>query len=149
MKRTLGNFLGTAAIPTIALVVVLSFALALGYGKPLAVEAQAGDTNFTSVRVETDLRLKPASTITATTGVTLTPRGSFQPLAAATSVGIGAIAADAPGTLLLLTNVSAQTITISDTGTLRLGGDRALGQYDTLWMVSDGTNWLEYGYVNN
>ncbi|MCC6457271.1 MAG: hypothetical protein IT328_20120 [Caldilineaceae bacterium] len=138
---------GVAAIPTIALVAILLFVLLLTQGQ--SAEAQSEDTNFTSVRVEHDLRLKPAPAVTLTNGATLTPTGSYQPVTAAGAVGFGAIVADAPGTLLLLTNVSANTITVSDTGTLKLGGNRALGQYDTLWLVSDGTNWLELGYVNN
>ena len=41
------------------------------------------------------------------------------------------------------------TITITDTGTLKLSGNAALGQYDTITLWSDGTNWIEISETNN
>ncbi len=50
---------------------------------------------------------------------------------------------------LLSATVGAQTITISDTGTLKLTGDLALGTADTLRLLSDGTNWYQISTANN
>ena len=48
-----------------------------------------------------------------------------------------------------MVNNSNTTITISDTGTLKLSGNIALGQYDTLVLISDGTNWVQLATTNN
>jgi hypothetical protein len=53
------------------------------------------------------------------------------------------------GMFLWLTNVSTPTLTITDTGTTMLSGNLALGQYDTLLLRFDGTNWLQVSTSNN
>jgi len=99
--------------------------------------------------VGTSLLMTPATGITVTNGMTLTPLGSYQPLTAAGSVAFGAITAGTAGAMLYLTNNSAQTITMTDTGTLMLSGNLALGQYDTVLLLSDGTNWRQVATTNN
>jgi hypothetical protein len=123
--------------------------------------AQSGVSNFTNVAtsgyvqsgtyqsVGTFQRLIPASTVVVTTDGTITPAGSYQPISSAGNVQTASIAAGTAGDILYLINTSNTTITITDTGTLKLGGNRALGQYDTLTLMSDGTNWVERSYTNN
>lgn len=117
--------------------------------------AQVNVTNFDNVRadgfvrVDRFLRLSPTTPISVTQNMTITPRGSYQPLESAGNVGTAAIARGNAGDVLLLINQTNTTITISDTGTLKLGGNRALGQFDTLTLVSDGTNWIERAFTNN
>jgi hypothetical protein len=41
------------------------------------------------------------------------------------------------------------TITLTDTGTLKLSGNAALGQYDNITLMSDGANWVELSETNN
>ncbi len=131
------------------------------------VMAQSGVSNFTNVKasgyavagsylesttytkVGTFLRMVPGSTVTVTTDGTITPTGSYQPLSSSGSVQTASITAGTAGDILFLINTANTTITISDTGTLKLGGNRALGQYDTLTLISDGTNWVERAYTNN
>lgn len=103
----------------------------------------------TYLKVGTFLRMTPAASITVTTDSLITPLGSYQPLTSAGSVQTALIAAGTAGDLLTLVNNTNTTITISDTGTLKLGGNRALGQFDTLTLISDGTNWVERSFGNN
>lgn len=131
------------------------------------VVAQSGVSNFTNVKasgytvagsylesttytkVGTFLRMVPGSTVTVTTDGTITPTGSYQPLSSSGNVQTASITAGTAGDILFLVNTANTTITISDTGTLKLGGNRALGQYDSLTLMSDGTNWIERSYTNN
>ena len=50
---------------------------------------------------------------------TLTPTGSYQPITAGGSISFGDITAGEAGDLLVLINTSSNTITITDTGTLK------------------------------
>lgn len=79
----------------------------------------------------------------------ISPVGTYTQLSATEAVGTGSITAGTAGQLLILTNISAHAITITDTATIMLGGNRALDQYDTLVLLSDGTNWLELSYTDN
>lgn len=93
--------------------------------------------------------LAKASNITVTDNSIITPTATYQPLTADGAVGTDQIAILSAGTLLYLSNVSANAITITDTGTLKLSADIALGQYDTLTLLSDGTNWIQIATSNN
>jgi hypothetical protein len=105
--------------------------------------------NITTAEIGGDLSLDAATVITLTSGATLTPNSSYQPIAAAGNIGFGAIAAGAEGDLLTVINVTNTTITITDTGTLKLSGNLALGQYDSATLLSDGTNWIQLATSNN
>ncbi len=119
------------------------------------IMAQSGVSNYTNLvttgymRIGTFQRLTPGTTVVVTTDGTITPAASYQPLSSAGNVQTASIATGTAGDVLYMINTSNTTITISDTGTLKLGGNRALGQYDTLTLVSDGTNWVEKAYTNN
>lgn len=96
-----------------------------------------------------ELNLTAAAIITPTQGGTLSPGGSFQRLSAGDAVSFGAITAGTAGDVLVLYNTVNQTITISDTGALKLTGNIALGQFDSLTLISDGTNWVMLSTANN
>jgi hypothetical protein len=108
-----------------------------------------GDTTMTAATVGTFLTLDEADVITVTNGATLTPLGSFQPIASAGAVGFGAIAAPTAGNILIVENTVNQTITITDSATLRLGGNAVLAQYDTLVLVYDGATWIQLSKTDN
>lgn len=80
-----------------------------------------------NVSVADHLAIAAQTAITVTNGATLSPSGSYQPIQAAGNVGFGAITAGAAGRELVIINVSNTTITITDTGTLKLSGNAALG----------------------
>lgn len=94
-------------------------------------------------------RATPQTAITVTANSTITPTGTFQPITAAGSVGTASIAPGNPGDLLILYNQANVTITLTDTGTLKLAGNAAMAQYGTLTLVSDGTSWLQVAKGNN
>lgn len=94
-------------------------------------------------------KLSKAVSVTVTPGSTITPVGSYQLLTSAANVGTSDITVLAAGTVVHLINVANTTITLTDTGTLKLSGNAALGQYDSLTIISDGTNWIEVSETNN
>jgi 3D (Asp-Asp-Asp) domain-containing protein len=94
--------------------------------------------------------LFPVSTAqTVTQNAQITPVGTFHRLTSAASVSTADIEILDAGTVVVLVNVGSNTITISDTGTLKLSGDIALGANDTVTLLSDGTNWIQLATSNN
>jgi len=100
----------------------------------------AGELNFTA-----------PSAITVTAGSTIATAGyTVVPIAASGTVGTSAVTGcSTAGKLTILRNTTAQTITITDTSTIMLGGNAALGQYDTLTLLGDGTNCLQISKADN
>jgi hypothetical protein len=148
-------------------------ALILLLALALPASAQSGVSNFTNVvttgyqqsgtymlsgsylqagsyvKVGTFLRLTPGTSITVTTDSLITPLGSYQPLTSGGTVQTASIAAGTAGDLLTLVNTTNTSIVFTDTGTLKLAGNRTLGQFDSLTLISDGTNWVERSFANN
>ena len=108
--------------------------------------ATLASTVILSTWLRTSIQTPP---FTVTHGVPITPTGTFCNLYAAGAVSTDSIVAGTAGDMLILYNSSSATITISDTGTLKISGDTALGQYDSLTLISDGTNWVEIAQANN
>ena len=94
------------------------------------------------------LYLIPGTAITVADGGTITPTTAIQELTAAGNVG-AALAACGDGQVLTLVNLSNVTITITDTGTIHLAGNAALGQYDSLTVVGSGVRCIEVARANN
>jgi hypothetical protein len=89
------------------------------------------------------------TTIVVSDGSTITPLGTYAPISATATTGTSSIANPTAGRVLLIVNVGSATITLTDTGTLKLSGNAALGQFDTLSLLGDGTNWVEISETNN
>lgn len=87
---------------------------------------------------------QPVITVTGT----FTPLGRYQPVIAESAVGV-TMTVGAEGMVTTITNIGTDVITITDTGTLIMAGNLALGQYDNLTLRSDGTRWIELGRSNN
>ena len=94
------------------------------------------------------LSLIPGTAISVTDGSTITPTTAIQELTSAGNVG-AALAACGDGQVLTLVNLSNTTITITDTGNIRLAGNAALGQWDSLTVVGSGVTCVEVARANN
>lgn len=89
------------------------------------------------------------SALTVTNNGTVTPVGSYQQLTAGSAVGTSSITVGAAGSVVTLVNSGSNTITFTDTGTLKLAGNAVLGQFDTLTLLSDGTNLIQVDKSDN
>jgi uncharacterized protein YjdB len=98
--------------------------------------------------VADDVRVTAQTAITVTNATAFTATGTYQGIQAAGWV-TPTIAAGTAGDLLILINVSAQNITIEDTGVQMLTAVFVMGQYDVLMLLADGTNWIEVSRANN
>lgn len=97
-----------------------------------------------------DLINPPPAVAVVSDGSTITPLGAFQPISSTGATGTATIAGCTAGRVTTLANQANTTITITDTGNLRLAGNAALGQYDTLTVrCLNGTLWLEVARANN
>jgi hypothetical protein len=121
----------------------------LGWAVAQKLTVNTTSTLTGDVTMGGNLLLTSQAAATITNGATLTPSGSYQPITAAGTVGFGAISAGTAGNLLYLVNTANQTITITDTGTLKLAGNAVLGQFDSLTLLSDGTNWIQVSKADN
>jgi len=104
---------------------------------------------YTSWQLNGSLRALPMTPIAVSNNSIITTTGVYQPLTATAACGTSSIAAAAAGTMVVFENLSNNTITLTDTGTLLLSGNAALGQYDTLSLISDGTNWIQVSKSDN
>lgn len=157
MHTRVRTVLGALLLPV--LLVAALFVLA----RPQPSAAQSGVSNFTTVNASRDVyagrdlfvggfaTLEPQATATITNGGWLTPTATLVPLTAQEGVGMSGanIAVQPAGTLLMLLNVGANTITFTETGTLVSAGNIALGAGDSATLVSNGTNWYQTGASNN
>ena len=102
--------------------------------------------------VGTFLNVTGVTAISCTDAGVITMTGTYQPLESAGTV-TPTLSTSATGvttgTLLCLINTADTTINLADAGTAMLGGARALGQYDSLWLIFDGTNWVEISTTDN
>lgn len=89
------------------------------------------------------------TTITLGYAGTITPTGMYQQLTAAAARGTSSVANPTAGRIVTLVNIGSNTITLTDTGTLKLSGNVALGQYDAVTLFGDGTNWIQVSTSNN
>jgi hypothetical protein len=88
------------------------------------------------------------SAYTVTDGATITPAEALVELTAAGTVG-ASVATCTDGQWVMFVNTAAQTITITDTGSVRLAGDWAGAQTDTLTLACIGVLWYEMARANN
>lgn len=105
-------------------------------------------TTAAALDVGTLANLSPATAISVTNGLTLTLAGALQPLQSAGTV-TATLPACTAGDLYVLQNTTATTINIADSGTAKLTAAAALGQYDTLTVIGDGTYCIELARANN
>lgn len=112
-----------------------------------AMEFRAGST----LSIDTFLTVEPQTALTLENNDALDPTGTFQPITAAGAIGIsgGDIAAGDDGDLLILLNIGANTITITETTGLVSAGNIALGTLDSATLVYRNNSWYQIGASNN
>ena len=115
-----------------------------------------GDTVFTDqAAFETDIYSTAQSTATLTSGGTLTPSSNYVRISAAGNVGLSTIDGCTAGAsyskILHIINMANVTITFTDTSSLKLSGNAALGQYDSLVLRCDNGhgNWIQMAKTDN
>ncbi len=97
-----------------------------------------------------DLNVSAQTLITATHGVPITPTGAYQPISSAgTITPTIATSGITTGQMLVLINTTNTNIHFADTGTAKLSAQIILGQYDSLTLIFDGTNWIQLSTSNN
>ena len=103
------------------------------------------------ITVGTFLQLSPGAPQTIITGTAgITPTTSLHQLTSAGTVAnTMSVTGFTAGQVVVLVNVGSNTITITDTGTTKLSANIALGQYDTLMVYFDGTNWVQISTTDN
>jgi hypothetical protein len=121
-------------------------------GETARVDGATGNITATgNVDVGGDLNLTPATAITVTDGTVITPTGAYQPLIGSGTITAATVATAAAtvGDMVVLINTASATINIADSGAVSLSAAAALGQYDTLTILFDGTAWRETARSNN
>jgi hypothetical protein len=119
-------------------------------GAAVLTIADGGSITHTgSLNVGTWGQFAVQSSVYLTMDTPITPTGTYQPITATAYVSTSQVVTGTAGQLLILTNISANNVGITDTGILKLSGDTALGQYDTLTLISDGANWIELAQTDN
>ncbi len=95
------------------------------------------------------------SSFSAASGSTLTPATShvqvFPDVNAAVTLDAATAIANgkAVGQVLILKGAGVFTVTVPDNANTQLQANRALGSGDTLFLVWDGSDWIEVSYSNN
>jgi hypothetical protein len=109
-----------------------------------------GDTTLTELTVSDFVNITAQDAISLTMNATLTPTGSLQPLESAGAVSIDGGAEIVHTTdYLILVNIGAQTITISETTGLISAGNIALGAGDSATLVWADGGWYQVAASNN
>lgn len=134
-----------------ALILPLLLTAALLAGTPLQIGAQGGVTGFANLRITNFYRAQPRTAITVTMNGTINATGTYQRLTAAGAVSVSGdnVTTKPAGTVLILVNSGAQTITITETANIKSAGNIALGALDSATLVSDGADWFQIASSNN
>jgi hypothetical protein len=146
-----GTDTGFTGIVTSGRIVAGSYMQATTYMQAgTSVTAGTAITAGTGLNVGTTVKFTPAAATTVTDTYTLNVTAAVMPLTSSAEVTVTTITAATAGNQVLLINQGSNTVNLFDnSGTLRLTGDFAMGQYDTLLLYSDGTRWLEVARSNN
>lgn len=104
-----------------------------------------------TISIDSFLNVTPGTAQTLVSDAAIAPTGTFHLVTSAGAVGVsgGSIVAGHEGDLLILLNVGANTITITETTGLVSAGNIALGTLDSATLVYRGANWYQIGASNN
>jgi hypothetical protein len=119
----------------------------------LAFIPLGGYSHFTSVSVGEWLCTEAQTAYAVTDGTTIAPTGTYMRLSSSGTVTASATTAISDGTyggqVLVLENSTATTINIPDAANTQTSGATALGQYDTLTLIWNGSDWVEMAQADN
>lgn len=127
-------------------------------GSGITIYSDAGSTTKFSITGASGnlftaglLRTGAGTTITVTAASAITPTASYQPITAAGAITDATLPTSGflAGQRVTFVNSGSNSITILDSGTSKLAGNAALGQYDSLTVLFDGTNWIETNRSDN
>ena len=116
---------------------------------PVAAIDRTGKATLGSVVVGTSITHGDQGAVTVTNGGTIAVTDDIVPLTAGGSVGATISGCSTANKLTYLYNTANQTITITDTGNIVLAGNAALGQYDSLTLLGDGTRCIQVSKADN
>jgi len=137
-----GSLIVYGDVQAISSITVTNNAVVSGTLKSVGTATMSGVAS-----IGTFARLVPATAITITDNGVLTPTGTYQRVQEAGAVTVTlATAGRTAGDLLIVENLSAQTVVITDTAYYAAP---SLGQYDTAQFIYDGTEWVQIGASNN
>jgi hypothetical protein len=122
-------------------------------GTTTAGNITADDVNFNNLDVSSStstrvLDFNSSEVVTLTNNLVWEPEEAYTPILSTGSITVQLSACDA-GRLIVIVNTVNQTITFSDTAPAILSGSTALGQYDSLTLMGDGTRCIEIAQVDN
>lgn len=130
--------------------ITLSGDLIVGDDATVTDALSSADLTVSDDATVADLYVAQQTAQTIIDGGTITPTGTYHQITAAAARGTSSVAGvSTAGRVVTLVNVGSNTITLTDTGTLKLSGNAALGQYDSLVLLSDGTNWIQLSKTDN
>ena len=141
MKR-----LFTGTLLAVLLFATLQVGISLGTPGVDAAPAMSTFGNVVSqsvVRFTTFLQPVEVTRIVVTDGSTITPLSTYTTISSTANTGTSSIASPAAtvNNLLILHNTGAQTITITDTGTIHATGNIVLTADDSTILIWDGAAW--------
>lgn len=110
-----------------------------------AVAVLRGNGEFGAINAIVAATSAPLAGVASTA---IAPSGLIQPVSMATA-GTVPITIPAAGQIVCIFNTGSETVTIADTGNQVLSASGALGQYDVLCGISDGTRFIEFARANN
>jgi hypothetical protein len=89
------------------------------------------------------LNLTPATTQVITDGDTLIPTGAIQPISSTAATGFGLITGPAEGNLLMVVNVGAENVVITETADIIMSGNTTLGPGDSVVLTYIGAKYYQ------
>lgn len=112
-------------------------------GTPAAVIR--GNGELSALRI---LKAATAAPIAGVASTEIAPTGLIQPVSMATA-GTVPITIPGAGSIVCIYNTGSEVVTIADSGNQVLSASGAMGQYDVICGISDGTRFIEFARSNN
>lgn len=120
-----------------------AFSIKNSGGTPVAVIRGNGELSAVNALV-----VATSAALVGVASTAVAPVGLIQPVSIATA-GTVPITVPAAGQIVCIYNTGSEVFTIADSGNQVLSASGALGQYDVVCGISDGTRFIEFARSNN